>query len=132
MMAVLSWILLSNAEEGAFWAVVGGIVQDLISGLPTGTTALALVLITFVINLIFGQIARNNFIIPPIAAALGTALYHVLLIVLLSALGRNIAIVYVLINVTFPTLLFNLALITPVYRLLGWVYGASRPRRVSL
>ncbi|MDN4552600.1 rod shape-determining protein MreD, partial [Salmonella enterica] len=39
MMAVLSWILLSNAEEGAFWAVVGGIIQDLISGLPTGTTA---------------------------------------------------------------------------------------------
>ena len=132
LMAVLSWMLLADTEEGIIWAMVGGIVQDLISGIPTGTSALALVFVAFAANLAFGPLARNNVVIPPIAVALGTVLYHLILAVLLSILGRNVAFVYMLVYVTFPTVLFNFVLMLPMYRLLGVAFGASRPRRVTL
>ncbi len=131
-MLVLSWMMLADTEEGIFWAMVGGITQDLVSGLPTGTSALALVIVAFLVNLVFGPIARNNLIIPPVVIAAGTVLYHLLLIGLLAVLGRPVPISYTLTYVTFPTLLFNVVLSLPVYRLMGAVYGASRPRRVTL
>ncbi|HVO43543.1 MAG TPA: rod shape-determining protein MreD, partial [Aggregatilineales bacterium] len=43
LMMVISWGLLAEADEAIFWAVVGGIIQDLAIGLPTGMSALALV-----------------------------------------------------------------------------------------
>lgn len=132
LMAVLCWMLLAGTEEGIVWAMVGGIVQDLISGIPTGTSALALVVVAFGVNLAFGTIARNNIIIPPIVAALGSIVYHLILIVLLSILGHNVAIAYVLMYVTLPTVVFNFVLMLAIFRLLGIAFNASRPRRVSL
>ncbi len=131
-MLVLSWMMLADTQEGIVWAMVGGITQDLVSGLPTGTSALALVIVAFLVNLVFGPIARNNLIIPPVVIAAGTVFYHLLLIGLLAVLGRSVPISYTLTYVTFPTLLFNVILCLPVYRLMGAVYGASRPRRVTL
>jgi rod shape-determining protein MreD len=132
LMSVLSWMLLAGTEEGIVWAMVGGIVQDLISGIPTGTSALALVVVAFGANLVFGTIARNNLILPPIVAAMGTVVYHLMLVVLLSILGRNVAIAYVLVYVTLPSIVFNFVLMLPIFRLLGVAFNASRPRRVTL
>jgi len=132
LMAVLSWMLLADTQEGIVWAMVGGIVQDLISGIPTGTSALALVVVAFGVNLTLGSVARNNLILPPVVAVLGTVVYHLILIVLLSILGRNVAILYVLVYVTLPTMAYNFVLMLPVFRLLGIAFGASRPRRVTL
>ncbi len=131
-MLVLSWTMLADTQEGIIWAMVGGITQDLVNGLPTGTSALALVIVAFLVNLVFGSVAHNNLIIPPVVIAAGTVFYHFVLIGLLAALGRSVPISYTLTYVTFPTLLFNVVLSLPVYRLMGAVYGASRPRRVTL
>lgn len=132
LMLVLSWMMLADMQEGIVWAMVGGILQDLVNGLPTGTSALALVVVAFLVNLVLGPVARNNFVIPPVVIAVGTVLYHVLLIGLFAILGRPVPISYTLIHVTLPTVVFNVVLILPVYRLMGAVYGASRPRRVTL
>jgi rod shape-determining protein MreD len=132
IMLVLSWVLLADLEEGLFWAISGGIFQDLISGIPTGTTALALVVVSFLVNITVGTIARNNIVIPPIIAAVGTVLYHLLLIVLLAIIGRSVSLTYTLLNITLPTVLFNVILMLPIFRLMGVVFGASRPRRVTL
>src|SRR5512147_1633012 len=105
-MLVLSWMMLADTQEGIIWAMVGGITQDLISGLPTGTSALALVIVAFLVNLVFGPIAHNNLIIPPVVIAAGTVFYHLLLIALLAVLGRSVPISYTLTYVTFPTLVF--------------------------
>jgi rod shape-determining protein MreD len=132
LMLVLSWMMLADLQEGLVWAVVGGILQDLVNGLPTGTSALALVAIAFLVNLVLGPVARSNLVIPPVVLAVGTVAYHVLLMALFAILGRPVPIGYTLIHVTLPTVVFNTVLILPVYRLMGAVYGASRPRRVTL
>jgi rod shape-determining protein MreD len=132
LMMVLSWTMLSGLEEGVLWAMVGGILQDLIIGVPTGTTALVLVVIMFLSDLTIGQVGRNNLIFPPIAIAAATIIYQLLLAILLSVLGRPVSIAYMLPYITLPTLAFNLILILPVFRIMGWVFQASRPKRVTL
>lgn len=132
LMLVLSWTLLADIEEGVVWAIVGGVVQDLINGVPLGTSALALVILAFAVNVSIRTVAWNNLIIPVPAAAVGTILYHLMLFVLLAVLGRRISMVYMLTSVTLPTLVFNAILILPIFRLAGLIYRASRPRRVTL
>jgi rod shape-determining protein MreD len=132
LMLVLSWTLLADIEEGLYWAIVGGILQDLINGVPTGTSALALVVVAFVVNMSLGQIGRTNLIVPPLVAVVGTALYQLVLAALLAVVGHPVPIGYSLTHVTLPTGLFNIILMLPIFRLMGAVFVASRPRRVTL
>ena len=131
-MLVVSWTLLAGIEEGTVWALIGGIVQDLLNGTPTGTSALGLVALVFVITLAIRPVSRKNLVVPPLVAAVGTAVYHLLLIVLLTVVGRPASISYTLPYVTLPTVLFNTVLMLPVFRVMGAVYESSRPRRVTL
>jgi rod shape-determining protein MreD len=132
LMLVLSWMMLADMREGIVWAMVGGILQDLVNGLPTGTSALALVVVASLVNLVVGPVARSNIVVPPVVIAVGTVLYHLLLIGLFAILGRPVPIGYTLIHATLPTVVFNTILTLPVSRLMGAVYGASRPRHVTL
>jgi rod shape-determining protein MreD len=132
LMMVLSWTMLAGLEEGIVWAFVGGILQDLMIGIPTGTTALALVIVVFLSDLVVGQIGRNNLIFPPLVLAAGTLIYQVILAIFLSILGRPVSFTYMLSFVTIPTLAFNVLMILPAFRIMGWIYQASRPRRVTL
>lgn len=129
---ILSWTLLAGMEQGIVWALVGGILQDLVSGMPLGTSALVLTVIMFAVATITGQIGRSNILIPPLVAAGSTAVYHLLLMILYSVLGRPSPMGYSLLNVTLPTVLLNTILILPVYRILGALFEAIRPRRVSV
>jgi rod shape-determining protein MreD len=132
LMMTLSWAMLAGLEEGIVWALVGGILQDLSIGIPTGTTALALVIVVFLSDLVIGQIGRNNLIFPPLVIGIGTVVYHFLLAVLLSIIGRPVSIPYMLTYITLPTLAFHVVMILPIFRIMGWIFQASRPKRVTL
>jgi len=132
LMLVLSWTLLAGLEEGLVWAMVGGILQDIISGIPTGTTALALVVVVFLVNLVLGTIGRNNLVFPLFVAIIGTLLYELVLSLVLAVLGHTISPSYILIYVTLPTVAFHFILILPIFRVMGFAFEASRPRPVTL
>jgi rod shape-determining protein MreD len=125
-------MLLAGMEEGVIWAILGGVLQDLITGIPLGTTALALVIVASAANLVVGEVGPGNLIYPLIVAAVGTALYHGLLIVLFSLIGRPVEWGHTLLYVTLPTVLSNIVLSVPVFRVMGRVFKATRPRHVSL
>lgn len=132
LMLVLSWTLLADTTEGIAWAMVGGILQDIISGVPTGTTALALVIVAFLVSIVPGVVTSNNLIIPPVAAAGGTVIFHLVIVAVLAVLGRPVPFGYTLTFVTFPSVLFNAILMLPIFRVIGFVYNISQPRRVTL
>lgn len=128
----LAWTLLAGGEQGILWALVGGICQDLVTGMPLGLSALALVVVMFAVGRILRPLDRANWIVPLGVAAIGTGTYHLLLIVLYALFGRPTPLMYSLINVTLPTAGLNVVLMLPVFRLMGALYTASTPRRVTL
>ncbi|NDJ74917.1 MAG: rod shape-determining protein MreD [Chloroflexi bacterium] len=131
-MLVVSWALLADVRQGLFWAVVGGVLQDMLSVAPLGASALGLVLVAYGADATFGDVHRRNLIIPPLVAAVGTVLYHISLLIVLELDGIDIALGQALFYVTLPTVIYNSVLIVPIFRLLGVVHLWLQPRRVRL
>ncbi|MBN1964744.1 MAG: rod shape-determining protein MreD [Anaerolineae bacterium] len=128
---VLAWSLLAGFERGVTWALVGGVLQDLVSSLPLGTTALSLVLLTFVLSLLVGQVNPRNLIYPAVIAAGGTVVLHGVTLLVLGIAGQALPFLDTLTYVTLPSLVYNLIVMIPLYRVLGGFYLSSRPRRIS-
>jgi rod shape-determining protein MreD len=130
LLVVVAWSLLSRNLEGMAWAFAGGLFLDLFSGAPLGVSSIGLVLAAFLTGLGRAPVDRNNIILPPVMALVGTAIYHVSTLVLLVALGLQpptwtASLSYV----TLPSLLLNFALALPIFRLMGLLYARLHPRQ---
>jgi rod shape-determining protein MreD len=132
LLLAIGWTLLAGLAEGLLWAAFGGILQDWLSGLPSGTTALALICAAMTVHLIAGQIARRNLIAPPLLAALATLIYHSVLIVLLLIIRRPVEIAYTLRYITAPNALFNAISMLIVFFGLGMLHATFYSKRTRL
>lgn len=126
---VLAWNLLAGFEHGVTWALVAGILHDLISDIPVGTTSLALVLTLGLLALTIGPLNPRNLIYPALLTPVATLIMHMFLLVLLAQEGRTLPLGEALTYVTLPTVIYNTAMMPFVYRILGRIYMATRPRR---
>lgn len=131
LVLVLAYSLITGFEQGVVWAVVGGIAQDLISAVPLGTTSLALVMMVGAVGFVVGRTAPRSFFVPLLAAGAGTVLAHSVTLVVLLVTGRSLPILSTLLYTTLPTVLYNMALMIVVYRVMGAFYQSARPRRVE-
>ncbi len=131
-MLVISWALLVDLRDAMYWAVIGGVLQDMFSIAPLGTSALGLVIVAFVADLLFGQISRRNVLIPPLVAAAGTVIYHLSTLLALQIVNIDVPLGRGLLYVTLPTVVFNTLLIVPVFRGLGQLHFWLTPRRIRL
>lgn len=129
---VISWALLVSVQDALFWAVIGGVMQDMFSIAPLGTSALGLVVVAFLSDVLFGQISRRNVLIPPLVAAAGTVIYHLGILLALQMASINVPLGRGLSYVTLPTVVYNTLLILPVFRLVGQIHFWLTPRRVRL
>ncbi len=129
---VVSWALLVDVRDALLWAVIGGVLQDMFSIAPLGTSALGLVIVAFLADMAFGQISRRNVLIPPLVAALGTLIYHLGVLLALQMVGVSVPLGRGLLVVTVPTMVYNMILILPVFRLMGMLHFWLTPRRVRL
>jgi rod shape-determining protein MreD len=129
---VVSWALLSTMQEALLWAMVGGVVKDVLSVAPLGTSALGLVIVVFMADSLFGTVRRNNLVIPPVVAAAGTVVYHLAILAVLQIVGYGLSLGEGLSYVTLPTVIYNTILILPVFRMAGLIHQWLTPRRVRL
>lgn len=132
LMLVVAWALLADLREAMLWAVVGGVMQDMLSVAPLGASALGLVVVAFAADTAFGQLSRRNLLIPPLVAAIGTVVYHLGLIAVLRVDGMAVPVGRALTYVTLPAVIYNTVLMIPVYRAVGALHHALQPRRVRL
>ena len=132
LLLVVSWALLADVREAMFWAVVGGVMQDMFSVAPLGSSAFGLVIVAFAADSVFGEVRRGNVLIPPLVALVGTVVYHIGLLAVLRLVGYAVPVGLALTYVTFPAMIYNAILILPVFRALGLIHVWLTPRRVRL
>ena len=128
---VMGWTLLAGGSPGVIWALVAGLAQDLLTGVPLGVSALALATIAFIIGQLIKRSERVFVLLTPLVIGVGTLGYHVVLMGLFIVTRQSVAISYSLIHATLPGMILNGLLSIPVIVILGWVRRATRPRRVS-
>ncbi len=115
LLVVTSWTLLRGAQEGMFWALVGGIAIDLFSGAPFGVYTLSLLVASFLSSLGERNVFRLDLLIPILVIPLATLVQNAIMLALLWALrwptdwGAGFA------HVIFPAMLVNTISMPVVY-----------------
>lgn len=114
-LCVLSWAIHAQLEEAVTWALVGGIIQDLLSATATGTSAVGLLLVVFGVCQIAGQFHRVGFFLITGMVLIGSLVQQVSLMILLPLTGFQIDLLSDFSYVVIPTLFYNLVFIWPIY-----------------
>lgn len=130
LLIVLAWAVYADREEAIVWAFVGGIMQDLMGPLPTGTSIIAPLMMIFGIKAMSEQVFRFGLLLFIGFVILGTLTHHTLVLVLLASEGYSYDPLLLLRVVLVPTLFFNLLGAFPVYVLVRLVQNRL-PRRRS-
>jgi rod shape-determining protein MreD len=112
---VLAWAINSKLEDGVVWAFAGGIMLDLLSYNPTGTSVLGLLLLVFAISGLGQQVYRIGFITLVGLVLVGTLIHQLVIMLVLSLDGYPIDWTLSLSEVVAPTAFYNLILIWPIY-----------------
>jgi rod shape-determining protein MreD len=112
---VLAWAINSNLETGVVWAFVGGMMQDIMSAAPLGTSVLGMLILVFAISGLGQQVYRIGFIALVGLVLLGTLMQQIIVMIMLVLAGFVIEWSLSLTYVVAPTLLYNLVFVWPIY-----------------
>ncbi|MFW5692106.1 MAG: rod shape-determining protein MreD [Chloroflexota bacterium] len=115
---VLSWAINANLDSSVIWAFVGGIMVDLISSTPTGTTTLGILLTVFAISGLGRQVYRIGFLILIGIVIFGTVAHQLVLMIILTMAGYQVDWLFSLGFIVAPTILYNLVFVWPIYWLI--------------
>ncbi len=132
LMVVASWALMAPYPEAFAWAFVGGLVQDLLSGAPLGASTLGLLVVAYMAHLLQTQLYRSNVIIVLFVTLAGTLAFHLVMLVVLTLGGYQTNWLYNLTYVTVPTVVLNILLVVPVFKLMNRLYERLNPRIETL
>jgi hypothetical protein len=116
-----------GVEEGAVWALVGGIVLDLVSGGPFGALVFGLLAVTLVLGVDpstgTGRRQSRPFGGNPVALIMGvvlaTLVFHLVGLAAQQLAGRPLDWLDAVVRVIAPRIVFNLVLVPVIHRLLG-------------
>ena len=90
LLAVINWGLIRGVEEGMLCGLVGGVIIDLTSGLPFGTSSVAYVCVAGVVSLGESALMRTHILLPTIAALVGTIIYFCVAIVIVASINHEV------------------------------------------
>ena len=115
LLLVICWSLRSSLADGFLWALVGGIMLDLLSMLPLGASSAALVIVVFVVNGVAQQLFRLRIIFLLVVTALATIFITSFNFFALILLGNSYDIPSLVRLILIPTMIYNLIAVLPVY-----------------
>ena len=129
-LAALSWGLLHETEEGLIWAFIGGLFVDFLSIAPLGSSSLAWVISILLVLQLVQVFPTSRFVLPTLAAALGTLLYLTLyfLMLLIFDFAPSLETLAALL----PLSILHAILILPVYWIMYTLKGRWLPRQVEI
>ncbi len=137
LMAVISWSILSGAEEGMLWALIGGILLDLFSASHFGLHTMALLMVAFPSGLGQRTLFRSDLLMPLLIIPLATLGYELVLLAGLYLTGwtasfRTASFGVYFSQVVMPGVGANTLLILPIYLLLRAVHRRLHRQEITL
>lgn len=129
LLIVIAWALDIDWREAFSWALIGGVLQDLMSIAPLGTSALPLIVAVFVAKQLDRQFEGLSILIYFFVAVVASLAAQVVLFVGLGLVGYPIDFVPTIRYFLLPTMAYQIALALPVYLAVRWFQRITRPRR---
>ncbi len=91
LVVIVCWSLLRGGRAGLAWAMVGGLVLDLLSSAPFGVFTMALLVTAFAMGFIEATIFRPTILLPVGVVFLASLLCQVMTMVMMETLGWQLA-----------------------------------------
>jgi rod shape-determining protein MreD len=129
LLVVLVWSVVRGMEEGMVWGFIGGLVIDLFSGGPLGTTVLALLAVALLAGQSWGQGIGSSLVRLLLIAFVAVLTYHLILLMILSWTGYEVTWGQAILQVAGPSALLNTALSPFIQRPLNWLDRTTRRER---
>jgi rod shape-determining protein MreD len=118
VLCVVAWGLRRGMSEGTVWAFGGGLALDLFSNAPLGVSALALIAVAVLTDLVRTNMLRSRAALPWLMALLGTLVFYAVMVLTLRIAGRPLDIGEALLRRALPAGVYGVILMTVVYSLL--------------
>ncbi|GAC1329340.1 MAG: hypothetical protein NVSMB17_05660 [Candidatus Dormibacteria bacterium] len=112
---VVSWAVIRGRGEALPWAVVGGLMLDVLSQLPPGSHLLALVLVTFLADLGHRVMQGSTALFAAAAVFAGALVYGLTLLVVMALTGRHPDIAAETVLGVLPGAMYSLLVLVPVF-----------------
>jgi rod shape-determining protein MreD len=131
LLVIVSWSLLRGTAESIVWALIGGLMLDLTSGIPFGVTTVSLVLISVLTGLGEVNVFRANILLPGVTIAFATVAYYLAMLLLSQILGRPVAWGLSLFRLVGWAVLINSVTMPFVYLLLRWLHHRTSGEHIG-
>jgi cell shape-determining protein MreD len=126
LLALMAWALQKRNKSSWHWAIVGGALVSIASGLPLGIPLLGYGLANGMALVVRRFIWQVPILAMFVVTILGTIITHIVSIVALSLMGVTIPLSQALISITLPSGVLNLLAALPAYAILTdiarWLY----------
>lgn len=128
----VSWTIVRGQREAAVVVPLAGLMKDLTTSDPVGTSVLALAPIVLLVAVRELRVVDSELVLTLIAVVAGSLIYALLSMTVLTATGQGIPWVDGLLWVVLPTAIVN-ALFTPiVYLPVRWLSPEPGPGMAGL
>ena len=132
LLAVVGWSLTGRWREAMVWGFLGGLLLDLLSGVPFATSAVAFVIVASFASLLEGRFWEANLLIPLGVTLAGSFVYHGVAIGALLIAGRPIDLELAATRVILPSTFLNLVFSIPAAQLAGSLHRNLFPPEVAI
>ncbi len=118
LLMVISWTILRGLEEGATWALVGGVSLDLLSGAPFGVFSLTMLLAAIISSFFHGRTFGSSIVVPLALIFPLSLLFNGGALLILNLLGYPVAWGSAFFYILLPVAIFNTGIMMIVFPLL--------------
>ncbi len=132
LVAVVSWSLTRRSEEAMVLGVIGGFALDLLSGLPFGSSALILLIVTFLVSFLEGRFWEAHLLMPLGVMLVASLTYHMLSTFMIMILAQDISFAYVFRRIILPSTFLNVVIALPASQLASALHYRLFPQEVEL
>jgi len=130
LVVVLVWAVLRGVDEGMVWALIGGLIADLLSGGPMGATTLALLAAALLAGQSWGQGIGSPLLRMLLLSFVAVLAYHLALLLVLSWTGYIVDWGWSILWVAAPSALFHTVMTPFIQRPLNWLERKMRRERL--
>ena len=131
LVIVVSWSMLRGVREGILWALMAGIVLDLLSAAPFGMFTLSLVCAALIPVLGTGSFFRSHAVVVLISVALATICSYVISLSVLSLAGHPIAWLDAISRLMLPGIAVNLGVTMLLFPPVRWLHLRTAQREMQ-
>lgn len=132
LLAVVAWGLAERWSEALVWGMIGGLLVDLFSGVPFGTTSVILVVIAYLGSFMEGRFWGAHVFVQMGLVLIASLVYHLYGLAVLLLMGRTVDLSMALTRVLLPSTFLNLLLALPAVQLARSLRATLFPPEVKI